>query len=710
MATPQAILKQIQERKSQDPHAFLGIHPVDADKKVIRLWRPGAKTVSLEVKGKMVEAFQVDPSGLFEYITLPTVTSNDYRVYHPNGMIAHDPYSMSPSFGELDRHYFAKGVHYETYNALGGRLTTHQGCKGTKFTVWAPHASSVSLVGDFNYWDGRINLMRQLADSGVWELFVPGLGEREKYKFEIHSKDGSMRVKSDPYAYYSELRPGNASITFDLDGYTWNDADWIEKREKTKHTKRPINIYEVHLGSWKRPDGQFLNYRDLAHQLVEYCQEMHFSHVELMPLNEHPLDESWGYQVSGYYSATSRFGTPKDFQYFVDIMHQNNLGVIIDWVPAHFPTDAFSLAQFDGTYLYEYKDPRKGFHPHWNTYIFNFGLPQVSNFLLGSALFWLEKMHVDGIRVDAVASMLFLDFGRKEGEWIPNKHGGRENLEAIEFLKHFNSIVHEHFPGVMTFAEESHWFPKVTHSLNRGGLGFDYKWDLGWMNETLTFLQTDHPFRAHKYKQLTESMGYAFGEKYTLVLSHDEVVHEKRSVFSKMPGTPEEQFSNVRLLYSYQLCHPGKNIIFMGAELGQKTEWNCVKELPWEVLQEPMNQKLWQFFKGMNACYQNTPALWEADYEENHFQWINHTDEQRCVISYLRKGAHSQVICIHNFLPQAHLDYHIPLPHVKQAKEIFNTDAEAFGGQNTETALTLKQDGFAVTLPPLATLIVEVMF
>ena len=481
-------VKVLQESASvdfdRDPHHFLGLQPAGADKKVIRLWRPGASFLHIELFGKSVEAKKIDDSGLFELEVPVNTTASDYRVYHQNGLLAHDPYAFLPTLGELDAYLFARGVHYKLYEALGARVFVAQGIHGVKFTVWAPSAKAVSLVGDFNYWDGRVNPLRQMMGTGIWELFVPGLKEGDKYKFEIRTQEGHLRVKADPFAYCSEYRPLTASVVFDVDKYTWGDHEWMQNRAQKQNDSSPINVYELHLGSWKKKGNKTANYREIALELSQYCKEMGFSHIELMPIAEHPLDESWGYQVTGFYAVTSRYGTPEDFQFFVDHMHREGIGVILDWVPAHFPTDDYSLAQFDGTYLFEHADPRQGFHPHWNTYIFNYGRYEVSNFLIANALFWLDKMHIDGLRVDAVASMLYLDYGRNHGEWIPNRYGGNENLEAIEFLKHLSSVVHERFPHVLMFAEESTSFTGVTHRLEWGGLGFDVKWNMGWMNDT----------------------------------------------------------------------------------------------------------------------------------------------------------------------------------------------------------------------------------
>ena len=572
-------LQNLMQGEHHDPHNLLGLHTYFDAQKVIRLWRPGANQIFLEVRSKIVEARLIHASGIFEYVVPGDFTYHDYRIYHQSGMLAFDPYAFLPTFGQIDEYLFGQGVHYCLYNAMGGRLFTHQGIAGCRFAVWAPNAKSVSLIGDFNHWNGQTNPMRSLGSSGVWELFVPGLAEGEKYKFEIKGANGALRLKSDPYAYSSEMRPSTASVIANLDRFEWQDSKWLEKRLQDRLKPAPLNIYELHLGSWKLKDHAFPNYRTIAHELAKYCKELGYTHIELLPIAEHPLDESWGYQVSGFYAVTSRFGTPEDFQYFVNHMHLNQIGVIIDWVPGHFPTDDFSLSKFDGTSIYEHADERQGMHPHWGTHIFNFGRKEVSNFLIANGLFWIDKMHIDGLRVDAVASMLYLDYGREAGQWIPNRYGGKENLEAIEFFKHMNSVVHQEFPGVLTIAEESTSFTGVSHPVKQGGLGFDMKWNMGWMNDTLRYFSKDSFYRHHHHSDLTFGLLYAFSERFIMVYSHDEVVHGKRSLLNRMPGDIWQKFANLRLLLSYMMCQPGKKLLFMGGEFGQWNEWNCKKEL-----------------------------------------------------------------------------------------------------------------------------------
>ncbi len=716
-ALPQTRLIQVNMIQSEhfDPHSILGLHSADHDTRVIRLWRPGAQTVFLEVRGKIVQAEKTHDAGLFEYVVPSDTSSSDYRVYHQNGLLAQDPYAFLPTFGETDQYLFSKGVHYQLYKNMGGRLTTHGGCAGAKFTVWAPSARRVALVGDFNHWDGRLNPMRSLGYSGVWEIFVPGLKAGDKYKFEIKTQTGEILLKADPYAYSSEVRPATASILADVESFEWSDRAWLDQRLQKKDQPKPMNIYEVHLGSWRRKWDQFLNYREVAHQLADYCQELGFTHVELLPIAEHPLDESWGYQVSGYYAVTSRFGTPQDFQYFVNHLHHRNIGVILDWVPGHFPTDEFSLGRFDGTSLYEHADPRQGFHPHWHTHIFNFGRHEVANFLIANALFWFDQMHIDGLRVDAVASMLYLDYGREEGQWIPNLYGGKENLDAIEFIKHSNSIIHQYHPGVCMIAEESTAFTGVTHPVEWGGLGFDLKWNMGWMNDTLRYFSKDMLYRHYHHNDLTFGLLYAFTEKFINVFSHDEVVHGKQNLLSKMPGDMWQKFANLRLLYSYMICQPGKKLLFMGCEIGQWNEWYCKKELDWMLLQFPTHQGIQNLVKDINHFYQQHRTLWERDFDYQGFEWVDFADNQNSIISYLRKGSEGDLLCVHNFTPQYHPHYFLRLSNVRHIEELFNSDAERYGGSgkhNHQIEIARESSGHPVgihlSIAPLSTMIFKV--
>ena len=693
----------LSEGRHYDPHRILGFH--DAE---IRLWRPGADQVYLEVQGKIVEAERVSEKGLFSYRTEKKIGPGDYRIYHQGGNLASDPYAFMPTIGEMDAHLFNKGCHYELYELLGANPRTLQGIRGVKFAVWAPNAEGVSLIADFNHFDGRLYPMRSMGSSGIWELFVPGIGAGEKYKFEIHAKGGYVRVKSDPVAFYSEMRPNTASVVADIERHRWSDGAWMERRMASS-LSRPVNIYEVHLGSWRHYGPSFPGYRQIAEDLAKYCKEMGFTHVELLPVMEHPLDESWGYQVSGFYAVTSRYGYVEDFQYFVDHMHREGIGVILDWVPAHFPTDDYSLNRFDGTALYEHEDPRRGMHPHWQTAIFNYGRKEVSNFLLGSALFWFEKMHIDGMRVDAVASMVYLDYGRKDGEWIPNPDGSNFNIDAIEFLKHLNAIIHQRFPGVLMIAEESSSYQGVTH---QEGLGFDLKWNMGWMNDTLRYFSRDPLFRKYHQNDLTFALLYAFSERFISVLSHDEVVHGKGSLLSKMPGTDWQKYGNVRLLYGYMMTHPGKKLLFMGGELGQWAEWNSGVQLDWYLLQYPMHEGIQNLVRDLNAFYLNHIQLWEKDFDWQGFDWIDFSDAENCVVSYLRKESFGPGLAVvHNFTPEYKEGYWIKLGGVKKIQEVFNTDAEKYGGSNKiNSAIEIGEGGFAIHLAPLATMIFEVDF
>lgn len=698
-----------------DPHTILGLHNFTGKRKVIRLWRPGAEQLFLEVFGEIVSATKMHKAGIFEYIVPEDTMVDDYRVYHHNGLLGHDPYAFLPGIGELDQYLFSKGVHYKLFRVLGGRLTVQQGIPGVRFAVWAPAARRVSLVADFNHWDSRTNPMRSLGSSGIWELFVPGVKEGEKYKFEIKTQTGDVFLKSDPFGYSSELRPANASVIANLDRFHWSDADWQNRRIREKKQPHPMTTYEVHLGSWRKKNGVCGNYRDIAKELASYCREMGFTHVELLPLQEHPLDESWGYQVSGFYAVTSRYGTPEDFQWFVNHMHENGIGVILDWVPGHFPTDAFSLGRFDGTALYEHEDPRQGFHPHWGTFIFNFGRFEVANFLIANALFWFDLMHVDGLRVDAVASMLYLDYGRENGEWIPNQYGTKENIEAIEFFKHLNSVVHKHFPGILMIAEESTSFTGVTHPLDHGGLGFDLKWNMGWMNDTLRYFGKDMLFRHHHHNDLTFGLLYAFSERFMLVFSHDEVVHGKKSLISKMPGDMWQKFANLRLMLSYMMCQPGKKLLFMGGEIGQWNEWHCKGEIEWFLLEYATHRGVQTMVRELNHLYLINRSLWECDFDFSGFEWIDFSDQKNSVVSYLRKSAEGQLLCVHNFTPNYFPEYFIHLHQFGNVHEIFNSDAEKYGGSgkiNHQVHVHRMPNGdvagVMIQLSPLSTMIFRV--
>ena len=569
---------------------------------------------------------------------------------------------------ETDRYLFGKGTHYEIYEKLGAHPAVSGKRHGVSFAVWAPHAASVSVIGDFNGWDPNEAPMEPLADSGIWETFVPGAKKGDLYKFYITDETGKGFAKADPYAFYSELRPGTASRIFDLSGFSWQDQEWMAKRPRKKPVTEPYAIYEVHPGSWKKHDGEgdsaFYSYRELAESLSGYVKKMGYTHVELIGIAEYPFDGSWGYQVTGYYAPTSRYGTPSDFMYFVDYLHRQRIGVILDWVPAHFPRDAHGLADFDGQALYEYADPRKGEHPDWGTKIFDYGRTEVSNFLIANALYWLEKFHIDGLRVDAVASMLYLDYGKKEGQWIPNQYGENKNLEAIEFFRHLNSIIKVRVPGAITIAEESTAWPGVTADPSKGGLGFTFKWNMGWMHDFLSYMKEDPLFRKYHHNQMTFGLTYASSENFILVLSHDEVVHLKCSMLEKMPGTGEDKFANLKVGYTFMIGHPGKKLLFMGQEFGQKREWSEERELDWFLLEDPDHKNLQKFFHDLLHLYRTHPALYRKDQDGDGFQWINCDDAERSIFSFARFSptGKKNLLFLCNFTPVERKDYRAGVP------------------------------------------------
>ncbi len=588
---------------------------------------------------------------------------------------------------DFDLFLHGKGTHYRIYEKLGAHLLEEGGKRGAYFAVWAPNALNVSVIGSFNNWEAWIHPMTLIGNSGVWELFIPGVKEGDEYKFEIKGPGGFWAQKADPYAFAAEVRPRTASVVYNLDRYQWNDTAWMKQRGQTKWHEKPISVYEVHLGSWKRKVEQgnrWLTYRELADELIPYVKELGYTHIELMPIAEHPFDGSWGYQTGGYYAPTSRFGTPDDFRHFVERCHQADIGIILDWVPAHFPKDAHGLGYFDGTHLYEHSDPRQGEHMDWGTLIFNYGRSEVSGFLLSNALFWAREYHLDGLRVDAVASMLYLDYSREAGQWIPNQYGGRENLEAIEFLKHFNSVVHGEFPGFLTFAEESTAFPQVSHPVDFGGLGFDFKWNMGWMNDTLKYFSKDPVHRKYHQGDLTFSMIYAFTENFILPFSHDEVVHGKASLLDKMPGDFWQKFANMRLLFAYMFAHPGKKLLFMGCEIGQWREWDAATSLDWNLLDYEPHQKLKKLVAKLNSLYTAESALYDIESSWEGFDWIDFHDAQSSVVCFLRKGRDPQeiIVCALNLTPTPRPGYRIGLPQAGSWKTILNTDAVTYGGSD----------------------------
>jgi 1,4-alpha-glucan branching enzyme len=630
---------------------------------------------------------------------------------------------FSPILGAIDLHLFGEGKHERIYEKLGAHPITHEGVKGVSFAVWAPAAEQVSVVGDFNAWDGTQHPMRRPPDSGVWETFIPKLSSGELYKYEIKAPGRPAFLKADPYAFYAEAPPNTSSIVYQSK-YRFRDSRWIRKRAGREHFRRPLSIYEVHLGSWRRKieEGKRpLTYREMAETLAGYVLETGFTHVEFLPLKEHPYGPSWGYQVSNYYAPSARYGSPDDFRYLVDYLHQRGIGVIMDWVPAHFPKDAFALARFDSTALYEHLDPRKGEHPDWGTYIFNYGRNEVRNFLLANALYWFKEFHLDGLRVDAVASMLYLDYSRKEGEWMPNAFGGRENLEALSLLKELNEVVHRECPGVMMIAEESTAWPQVSHPVYAGGLGFDFKWNMGWMHDTLKYFQTDPLFRGGNHNALTFGLLYAWSENFILPLSHDEVVHMKGSLLNKMPGDVAQKVANLRALYAYMWAHPGKKLLFMGGEFGQWREWNETESLDWHLLEDPAHKGIQSLISDLNRIYQQKNSLWEADGEPAGFQWIDANNASENIVSFIRRSPSTggspltgrELICVGNFAPVLRENHRLGLPRKGSYRLIANTDAEVYGGSGVKMPKSIKAEenpihgqpySAALTLPPLATL------
>ena len=720
-------LDKIIQSDHHDPFQVLGFHPIPEAPQsvVVRTFQPHAESVRLLIGDSKIDMRKMREKGLFEAVTdyfEPFEYLFEITSYNNVTRIIHDPYRFPPQLNDFDMHLFRQGTHYKIYNKLGAHIVTIDNCKGTIFRVWAPSARRVSILGDFNYWDGRVHQMRVLNESGIWELFIPGLEEPQVYKFEIRCQNMDILEKTDPYQFYAELRPKSASITWDIDTYEWHDNEWMEARSKTPPYDRPMSTYEVHLGSWRRdPENKdrFLSFRELAATLVPYVKEMKFTHIQLLPVMEHPLDESWGYQVTGYYAVTSRLGTPQDFMYFVDCCHQHNIGVILDWVPSHFPSDGHSLGWFDGTALYEHEDPRQGAHPEWGTLIFNYGRNEVKNFLIAGALFWLDKYHIDGLRVDAVASMLYLDYARNEGEWLPNPHGGKENIEAIEFLRHLNSIVFDHFPNALMIAEESTSFYGVSKPADQGGLGFGFKWNMGWMNDTLDYFSRDPLYRKYHQNALTFSLLYAFTENFIIPLSHDEVVHGKLSLLEKMPGDQWQKFANLRLLYLFMWTHPGKKLLFMGGEFGQFSEWYCKVSLDWHLPEmHEIHRQLQHFVKRINSLYRENPSLWEVDFSFEGFRWMDFKDVDNSIIVFSRhaKDRKDHLVCLLNFTPQVHHDYRVGVPSQADYQEVLSSDLAEFGGSNINNPDTGKsvQEPIGeapyhvkVTVPPLGGIILK---
>jgi 1,4-alpha-glucan branching enzyme len=716
--------------RNADPFGLLGPHPMDSPQGrlwSIRAFQPRAVEAQIILQGQTnpIPMRRLRDTGFYE-ATLPTPSDvapapSSYRLRFRNeyGDVweAHDTYAFPYLLSEFDLYLMGEGRHYDTYEKLGAHVKTLEGVIGVHFAVWAPNARRVSVVGDFNGWDGRVNPMRSRGNSGIWELFVPEFDEGVIYKYEIVGPQNNiLPLKADPYGFRSELRPNTGSVVARLDKHSWNDADWLQHRSTRNWLEQPISVYEVHLGSWRRmpeENNRWLSYRELADQLIPYVKELGYTHIELLPIMEHPYDGSWGYQTLGYFAATSRYGSPTDFMEFVDRCHQAGLGVFLDWTPAHFPRDTYGLAQFDGTHLYEHSDPRQGSHPDWGTLVYNYGRNEVVNFLISNALFWLDKYHIDGLRVDAVASMLYLDYSRQPGEWIPNRYGGRENLDAIDFIKRLNEVVHLRFPGVLTIAEESTAWPGVSRPTYLGGLGFSLKWNMGWMNDTLNYFSKDSIYRRYEHNKLTFSLLYAFSENFMLPFSHDEVVHGKNSLLHKMPGDMWQQFANLRLLLAYQYAHPGKKLQFMGQEIAQRNEWTETRSLDWHLLQYDTHRGIQRLVADLNKLLASEPALYQVDFEWQGFEWVDANDSDNSVYSFIRRGKNPDdlLIVILNATPVVRYGYHIGVPRPGHYEEVLNTDSATYGGSNVgnlggmnagEHAWQGRRYSLALTLPPLA--------
>ena len=713
----EATLNAIVTAQHNDPFAVLGMH-LAGEHLVVRVFRPNARSVEVEnfeTRGKVYPALHVHPAGFFEAVIEDTeqrfryvlnLTGHDGRQWQE-----HDPYNFGVLLGPLDLHLFAEGNHFEIYNKLGAHLREVDGVGGTSFHVWAPNAQRVSVVGDFNSWDGRVHPMRKLVGCGVWEIFLPGVREGAHYKFEIKAAHGGLLLKSDPFAFFSQHGTETASLVFDLTRYRWSDEAWMNARREKAWHRAPLSIYEVHLGSWQRKveeGNRFLSYREFADTLLPYVCELGYTHIELLPVCEHPFEGSWGYQVTGYFAPTSRFGNPDEFRYFVDRCHQAGIGVILDWVPGHFPKDAHGLAEFDGTDLFEHADPRQGEHRDWGTLIFNYGRNEVRNFLVANGLFWLEQYHIDGLRVDAVASMLYLDYSRQPGDWVPNVHGGRENLEAIHFLKRFNEVCYERFPGIITIAEESTAWPGVSRPTYLGGLGFGFK----WMHDFLTYMEKDPIHRRFHQGGITFSLIYAFHEHFILVLSHDEVVHGKGALLHKMPGDLWQKFANLRMFYAWMYAHPGKKLLFMGGEFGQWREWNHNQSLDWHLLQFSEHDGLRRLVQHLNWLYKNEPALFDQDDNYEGFEWIDFHDSDNSVIAFKRKSRAGDILVfVVNATPVPREAYRVGVNGDGFYEEILNSDAQTYGGSNVGNLGGLsaapipwqgKSHSLLLRLPPLA--------
>ena len=713
--------------KNNNPKKLLGLHDYYKGQ-VVTTYKPHAVCVKvMSSTGKNVmEMEPVGEDGFFG-LYLPKKVYKNYvfeTTYEDGSTVTlADPYAFEPQISDMDIYLFAEGKHYEIYEKLGAHPMKLNGVEGTYFAVWAPNARRVSVVGDFNMWDGALHPMNMMGPSGIHELFIPGVKEGAVYKFQILTRFDELIYKADPYGNCCQFRPDNASVVVDLGKHKWKDTSWIEKRQHTKRTdslRKPMAIYEMHLGSWKKAiedsDNGFYNYRDLAPMIADYIKEMGYTHIELMGIAEYPFDGSWGYQVTNYYAPTRRYGLPEDFMYFVDYMHKNGIYVILDWVPAHFPKDAHGLGRFDGMPLYEHPDPRRGEHPDWGTYIFDYSRNEVQNFLVANALFWLEKFHIDGLRVDAVASMLYLDYGKQDGEWLPNKNGGKENLDAIAFMQHLNRMVEERVPGALMIAEESTSWAGVTAPVSMDGLGYLYKWNMGWMNDFLEYMKLDPYFRSFNHNRLTFSLMYTYSENFILVISHDEVVHLKCSMLLKMPGTMPEKFANLKTAYGFMYAHPGKKLLFMGQEFGQEREWSEARSLDWYILDQPGHQGLQKFVKKLNALYKKYDAFYYNDCDQMGFEWINCNDNEHSQISFIRRGstARDQLLFICNFTPVEREKFWVGVPCLGSYTEILNSDAEEFEGEGRVNKKPLqaipgscdgKEQYISFTLPPLSVVV-----
>jgi len=726
-------LQRIQKGTHHDPFQVLGVHGngnKNGQSHILRLFQPHAEIVEL-VSSKSSETTnipRIPNSDIFE-LQIPENQELDMHFTFRwqqkgthNWHTTISPYTFAPQIGELDIHLFAEGKHHHAYRFMGAHLKTIDGVAGCLFCVWSPNVQRISLIGDFNGWDGRCHPMRSLGESGLWELFIPGLQAGDSYKYEILSQNNEILSKTDPYARSMALRPDTISYITPDNEFSWQDKNWLEQRAEFDWQHKPISIYELHAGSWLRTDPSenqgFLNWRTLAKKLIPYVLDLGYTHIELMPIAEHPLDQSWGYQVTGFFAPTARFGTPDDFRYFIDQCHQQGLGVFIDWVPAHFPKDEFALARFNGEALYEHADPRQGEHQDWGTLIFNYGRNEVRNFLITNAVYWLEEFHIDGLRVDAVASMLYLNYSREEGEWIPNQFGGAENLEAIQFLREMNTTVHGLHSGILTMAEESTAWPMVSRPVELGGLGFSMKWNMGWMNDNLSYIETDPVYRQYHHNQLTFSQIYSYSENFVLPLSHDEVVHGKRSLIEKMPGDNWQKFANLRLFYAWHYAHPGKKLLFMGCEFAQWKEWDEDISLDWALLDVDTHQGIKQLVTDLNQLYRNENALHQLDFSEQGFQWIDCNDSSQSILSLIRwsKDRSEHVICVLNFTPVVRENYRIGVPENMDYSEVLNTDSEYYAGSNLGNSSRIKveatpwsglENSISITLPPLGALFLK---